>query len=136
MANFPIGFGANLVGKISLQGKDDSETIRGLTNVSVTLADATAAYIADAASGNNEFYIVPRQNVGGTPLAAVTTVTVTITGNDPVLGGALPPIAFSADLQLEPPPPPHSTHIEIGASNTVTLATVPPDPGTTTISLT
>lgn len=137
MSNLQIGFGPNLVGSVALVGKDDSETIRGLSNVTVTLADSTNAYIVDAGTGNNQFYIVPRQNLaGGTPLTAPATVTVTINGKDPVLGGSLPPIAFGADLGVEPPPPAHSTHMEVQAASTVTLATVPADPATLTISLT
>ena len=137
MANLQIAFGPNLVGAIALVGKDDSETIRGLSNVTVTLADSTNAYIADAANGQNTFYIVPRQNLtGGTPLTAPVTVSMTIGGKDPILGGTLPSITVACDLLVEPPPPPHSTHIEVQTQETLTLTTVPSDPGTLTITLT
>lgn len=136
MSNLLIPFGSNLVGVITLVGKDDTETVRGLSNVTVSIADATNAYIVDAALGNNTFYVVPRQNVGGTPLTSSVTLTLTANGKDPVLGGTLPPIAIGVDLGVEPPLPPHSTQIEVQVQNTQTLATVPADPGTTTISLT
>ena len=136
MANLQIGFGPNIVGAVALVGKDDTATIRGLTGVTVTLADSTNAYIADAKNGQNTFYIIPRQNAGGAPLTALTTVTVTITGKDPTLGGSLPPIALGFDLGLEPPPPPHTTVMSVQTANPVTLATVPADPGTLTINLT
>ena len=136
MANLQIGFGPNIVGAYALVGKDATSTIRGLTGVTVTLSDSTNAYIADAANGQNTFYVVPRQNVGGTPLAAAVTVTCIINGKDPTLGGALPPLAIGTDLGVEPPPPPHTTFIAVQTANPVTLATVPADPGTLTISLT
>jgi hypothetical protein len=136
MPNLQIPFGSKLVGQISFAGQDDTSTTRGLTNTTVTISDSTNAYIADAGLGNNTVFIVPRQNVGGTPLTAPVTVTLTVNGKDPVLGGSLPPIAVGCDLGVEPPPPAHSTHIVVQVQNTVVLATVPPDPGTTTISLT
>ena len=136
MANFPIPFGINLVGKFAYAGKDDTETIRGLTGVTVTLADGTNAYIADAATGNNEFFVVPRQNAGGTPLTVGVTITLTISGKDPVTGAALPSMALDIDLQVEPAPPPHSTHITQQEATTLTVTPVPADRGTLTISLT
>jgi hypothetical protein len=140
MSNFQIADQPGLCQLVSLAGTDDTGTDRGLKNVIVTLADSTNAYIADAGpngGGYPQFYIVPRQNVpGGTPLASPVTVSVSITANDPVLGGALTPLLLTADLLVQAPPPPHTTNLGVqGSTAPVTPSTIPPDPGVTTITL-
>jgi hypothetical protein len=138
MSNFAIADQPGLCLIVALSGTDSTGTSRGLSNVNVTISDTTNAYIADMgpnSGGYPQFSVVPRQNVpGGTPLSATTTIALTVTANDPVLGGALPPLSLTCDLQVGAPPPPHSINLNVQSSSYVTPATLPTDPGTATIS--
>lgn len=136
MSNLTIPFGPNEIGVLSFVGKDPSGTIRGLSNATAVLSDATNAYIANAANGQNEVLIVPKQNVGGPPLTAPASLTITVNGTDPVLGGPVPPIIATVDLLVAPPPPPHTTQITLQLTTTATVTTVPTDPGVLSVPLT
>jgi len=138
MSDFAIADQPGLCLIVALKGIDSTGTSRGLENVCVTISDTTNAYIADAGpntGGYPQFYVVPRQNVpGGTALSSTVTVSLTVTANDPVLGGALPPLSLTCDLLVGAPPPAHSTVLAIQSSNYLVPTPLPTDPGTATIT--
>lgn len=140
MSTFAVADQTGLVLLCSIKGNDVSGNTYTPNGVTVTLSDTTNAYLADAGpngGGFPQFYLVPRQNVpGGTPLTSMVTVNLTVTGTDPVLGGVLPPISLSCDLQVAAPPPAHATVLNVQGSSLVTPTTLPADPGTATITLT
>lgn len=131
-----IALQANLAGKIQVVGKDVTQTIRSITNITATISDTTDAFLVDA-GGGGLVYICPRQNgPGGTPVTSAVTVTVTINANDPVTGDALPSVSDTVTLDPAPPLPPHAVTLGIQVEGTLTLSTWPTDPGTLTVSVT
>lgn len=133
MSNYQIQQGTG--GVLALTFGSDIGNSRTLKNITAQISDNTNAYLADA-GGGGKFYVVPRQNFGGTPVSAVTTVTVTTSAEDATLGGALTPVVLTVDIDPAPAPPPHASTLVLQVGATTTLTTQPADPGSTSISVT